>query len=121
MLVRHIRLYIPSVRRDGNKPVLSIVFQKLHIWKHGYRVLGAKSDHIYHRRIEPVPVYLIRIVWITSADKSLLQSVRKPLGIEGGDIRSLSCVDDHIEMLPFSSFLYIISKKLSACSLELIR
>ena len=93
MLIRHIRLNIPPVRRDADEPVLPVIFQQIHIREHRCRILCAETDHVHNRRIEAVAADLIRVIGVADTDKAFFQSVRKPLGIEGRDVRSLSGIN----------------------------
>ena len=98
MLVRDIRLNIPSIRRDGDIPVLSVIRQKIHVGEHRSGILGAETDDVDHGRVEAVAADLMRVIGVADADKAFPQPVRKPLGIKCRNICSLSGVDDHIAL-----------------------
>ena len=63
--------------------------------QHGRGVLGAKADEIHHVRRQPIAGDALRIVGIAHQNIAFLNAVDKPFRIEGGDISSLSRVDDH--------------------------
>ncbi len=50
VLIRHVGFQIPSVRRNGNIPVLAIALQLIQIGQQGQRILGAEADAVHHLR-----------------------------------------------------------------------
>ena len=95
VFVRHIRFNVPSIRGDRNKPVLTIFSEQIHIREHWRGILCAEAYHIHDGRVKAIAAYLTRIIGISDTDEAFLQSVCKPLRIEGRDVSSLSCVDNH--------------------------
>ena len=77
-----------------------IGLKQIHVFQHRRRVLGAESDHVNHGWIKQIFCHCLRIIRVSHKDISLPQAVRKPVGIKGRDIGTLSCLDDHKFCLP---------------------
>ena len=100
MLVRNVRLNVPSIGGDGHEPVLPVILQQIHMGEHGRGIFCAEADHIHHRRIQAVAADLIGIIGVSDADEALFQPIGKPFGIKSRDICPLPGVDDHAVLLP---------------------
>ena len=94
-LVRHVRLDLPAVGRDGHVPELPEGREKIHVREHGRGILRAEADDIHHRRVQPVPADLLTVKGIPHADKAFPQAIGKPLRVEGRDICPLAGIDNH--------------------------
>ena len=95
MLIRDIRFNVSSIGRNGDEPILTVVLQKIHVREHGSRIFGAETDDVHNGRVKAIAADLTRIIGIAHTDKSRLQPVCKPFGVERRYICSLSSVDDH--------------------------
>ncbi len=71
MLVRNRRLDIPAIWRDGDKPVLPIILDEIHILEKWSWILGAKADNVHCIGAEFVTTYLYGIEWVSNTDNPL--------------------------------------------------
>ena len=119
VLIRYIGFYIAAIRRDRDKPILSVFLQKLYIRKHGRGVLGTETDHIHNGRIQAVAAHLTWIVGISDTHEALPEPVCQPFGIERRNIRPLACIDNHcvppplrLHFIMLYSFLAVLQHSL---------
>lgn len=95
VLVGDVWLDVATVRGDCHKPELAVRVEPIHVFEHRGGVLGAEADGVNDGRVKAVAPHLARVVWVSGTDESLVQPAREPLRVEGGDVGSLACVDDH--------------------------
>ena len=63
--------------------------------EHRRRIFCAEADQVHYIRRQPVTRNETGIVWIADQHKPGLQPVHEPVRIEGRDICTHSCIDDH--------------------------
>ena len=95
VLVGDVWLDVAPVGGDCHKPELAVRAEPIHVFEHRGGILCAEADGVNDGRVKAVAPHLARVVRVPDADEALFQPAREPLRVEGGDIGSLACVDDH--------------------------